>query len=190
MNVHARNPTTPDEFVRWNENREGKREFVRGTVVEMIINTTIRHAVIASRLTAILLRQFPYPEFFVGSADVAVRTHAGVRYPDVFVDRGSPEHGDLGLVAEHPVLLAEVLSSSSVGRDFLEKAAEYTAIPSLRFYLVASQDEPRVWLWARDAQDTWQEPQEIEGTEPVVSLSDLDATLPLAELYAGIEPRR
>ena len=35
-------PTTPDEFLRWNEGREGKREFVRGKVVEMMINVTKR----------------------------------------------------------------------------------------------------------------------------------------------------
>ena len=35
MNIQSKMPTTADEFLRWNEGREGKREFVRGRVVEM-----------------------------------------------------------------------------------------------------------------------------------------------------------
>ena len=41
MNIQSKHPTTADEFLRWNEGREGKREFVRGKVIElMMINTT------------------------------------------------------------------------------------------------------------------------------------------------------
>ncbi|MCU0831384.1 MAG: Uma2 family endonuclease [Rhizobiaceae bacterium] len=54
MNIHAatsgRLPATPDEFLRWNESREGKREFVNGSVVEMTIHVTANHARLAMRL--------------------------------------------------------------------------------------------------------------------------------------------
>lgn len=189
MNVHSRYPITPDEFVRWNENREGRREFVDGQVVELMINTTIRHGVLTMRLGAILLRSLAYPEYFVGPSDVAVRTFRGIRYPDLFVDRGSPKHDDTGLVAEEPVLLAEILSASSLGRDFVDKAAEYQAIPSLRFYLVASQDEARIWLWRKDEAAGWSGPEEVAGSEGVIDLGGLGLTIALAELYAGIERR-
>lgn len=190
MNIQSRYPTTPDEFLRWNEGREGKREFVRGRVVELMIDTTKRHAVLALRLGAILLRQLPYPAFTVGSADVAVRTPDGIRYPDIFVDRGSPESNDFELVAGEPVLLAEVLSPSSYGRDFIEKAAEYSGIPSLLHYLILSQDEPRLWLWSRGADGGWpKKPQEIAGDDEAVELAGLGVSIPMAELYAGIERR-
>ena len=48
MNLQSKYPTTADEFLRWNEGREGKREFVRGNVVEMMINVTRNHARIAT----------------------------------------------------------------------------------------------------------------------------------------------
>lgn len=186
MNIQSRVPTTPDEFLLWNEGREGKREFVRGRVVEMMINTTKRHAVLAARLVALLLRSFPYPEFSVGSADVAVSTADGIRYPDVFVDRETPESSGTDLVAKSPVLLVEILSSSSYGRDFVDKAADYTALPSLLHYLVLSQEEPRAWLWSRDKGAGWRGPVEIAGKDQVIELARLNATLPLAELYLGI----
>ncbi|PZO73948.1 MAG: hypothetical protein DI629_19110 [Mesorhizobium amorphae] len=185
MNVQPRLPATPDDFLLWNEEREGRREFVDGRVVEMMINTTIRHAVLATRLAAALLRLFPYPRFFVGTSDVAVRTERGIRYPDVFVDQGTPEHVDRELVAEHPIFLAEVLSASSLGRDFVDKAGEYTAIPSLRFYVVAAQDEPRVWFWARTG-DGWTK-REIFGADEMIDLDE--GKIALSELYAGIGQR-
>src|SRR5690242_15267505 len=131
MNLQQKMPTTADEFLAWNEGREGKREFVRGRVVEMMIDVTRRHAVLAARLTSVLLNQLPYPDSSVGSADFGVRTPKGIRYPDVFVDRGTDESRDSDLVAVEPVLLGEVLSSWSYGRDLVEKLAEYSSIDAL-----------------------------------------------------------
>ncbi len=185
MNIQSRLPTTPDEFLRWNEGREGKREFVRGRVVEMMINVTKRHAVLATRLAAILLRQFPYPEFAVGSADFGVRTPAGIRYPDIFVDRATPESLDSDLAASCPILLAEVLSSSSHDRDFVEKLSDYTGVETLLYYLIVSQDDPRVWQWSRTG-GGWVGPAELAGRDKCIELPDLGARVELSELYAGI----
>jgi Uma2 family endonuclease len=188
MNIQSKMPTTADEFLRWNEGREGKREFVRGKVVEMMINVTKRHAVLATRLAAILLRQLPYPDYAVGSADFGVRTTDGVRFPDVFVDRAMPSSRDTDLATGSPVLLAEILSPSSYGRDFVEKLADYTGIPSLLHYMILSQDDARVWLWTREGPAEWSGPREIFGADEAVDLTGLGITVDLAELYAGIAP--
>ena len=186
MNLQTKMPTTPDEFLRWNEGREGKREFVRGRVVEMMINVTRRHAMLAARLTGALLRSFPYPQYSVGSADFGIRTPDGIRYPDVFVDRETPESKGTDLVASAPVLLVEILSSSSYGRDFVEKLADYTGLQTLLHYLIVSQEEPRVWLWSRDERGEWSGPLEVAGPDQDLVLSSLGVTVPLGELYAGI----
>ena len=186
MNLQTKMPTTADEFLLWNEGREGKREFVGGRVVELMINTTKRHAILALRLGSILLRAFPYPAFAVGSADVAVKTADGIRYPDLFVDRATPTSSDSDLVASQPVLLVEVLSPSSIDRDFVEKLGDYSAIPSLLHYLIVSYEEPRVWLWSRDEASEWFGPSEIAGRDEAVLLGRLSVTIELAELYAGI----
>ena len=187
MNIQSKMPTTADEFLRWNEGREGKREFVHGRVVEMMINVTKRHAVLAMRLGAILLRSLPYPAFAVGSADLAVRTPRGIRYPDVFVDRGTPASSDSDLMASEPVLLAEVLSPSSLARDFVDKLADYTGIETLLYYMVVSHEETRVWLWSRGDDGAWTGPEEFAGSGDVIALARLDTSIPLAELYAGIQ---
>jgi Uma2 family endonuclease len=156
-------------------------------VVEMMINSSRFHTLLALRLGAILLASFPYPPFSVGSADFAVRTPEGIRFPDVFVDRGTKSSTRADLVASEPMLLAEILSPSSYGRDFVEKLSDYTGLPWLRHYLILSQDEPRAWLWSREDAGNWNNPVEIAGSDATIVLTDRDSTIPVAELYAGIE---
>lgn len=187
MNIQAKYPTTAEEFLRWNEGREGKREFVRGKVVEMMIHVSKRHALLAGRLVHVLVQSLRYPEYTVGSADFAIRTPDGIRYPDVFVDRETPASNLTDLAATEPVFLAEILSPSSYGRDFVEKLADYTGIPSLAHYLILSQDGPRVWLWSREDQGSWTKAREIAGMDEKIALSRLGIAVEMSDLYAGIE---
>lgn len=184
MNIQASAIKSSDDFLRWNEGREGKREFVRGRIVEMMVNVSRNHAKLAAAIIVALAAKLDLAAFDIGSADFAVKTPAGVRYPDVFIDRAGGSGSDLA--AREPVLLAEILSPSSLAVDFGEKAEEYTAIPSLMHYLVLAQDEPRVWLWSRDAEGAFAKPEMIAGREETVSLNGLGVTLALADLYRGI----
>lgn len=185
MNIQSKPPTTPDEFLRWNEGREGKREFVRGRVVEMMINVTRDHVKLAARLVIALSRRLDDAAYDVGSSDFAVRTPDGIRYPDVFVDRRTPQSRGDDLAATQPVLLAEVLSPSSYGRDFVEKLTDYQGIETVLYYLVLSHEEPRVWLAERTLAG-WQRPIELFGGGEIVPLPELGLELSLSELYAGI----
>jgi len=188
MNVQSRYPTTPDEFLRWNEGREGKREFVRGKVVEMTINVTRNHAEIAANLLHVLRQQLDRKSCSVGSADFGVRTADGIRYPDVFVDRKSERSRGVDLAATDPLLLAAILSPSSFGRDFVEKMSDYQGIDSLLYFLILSHEEPRVWL-SRRAAEGWDAPEEIFGEEATVSLGLLRVEFSLAEIYDDVEVR-
>lgn len=189
MNVQSKFPTTPDEFLRWNEGREGKREFVNGRVVEMMINVTRSHVDIASNLIMTLGPQLDRSKFSFGSGEFSVRTAEGIRYPDFFIDRRLPQSQRTDLAATEPLLLAEILSPSSYGRDFIDKVADYERMDSLLYYLILSQDEARVWLWSRSPDGWVAKPMEVVGEDETVTLPALDLTMPLASVYAGIELR-
>ena len=182
MNIQSKLPTTPDEFLRWNEGREGKREFVRGRVVEMMINVTERHYRLASRLLVQLATQLDPDEFIVGSADFGVRTREGVRYPDVMVHR--PWDGN-SLATASPLLIAEILFPSSMADDFGPKAIDYLDISSLQHYLVLSQSETTLWRWTR-REEAWEGPDLIRDVGEPIDLDRLGVTLGLAKLYAGV----
>ena len=186
MNVQTKYPTTPDEFLRWNEGREGKREFVNGKVVEIMINVTRNHSDIAANVMALMRGQLDRKEFSVGTADFAVRTPAGIRFPDVFVDRKT--HGGTGtdLEAVKPLVLVEVLSPSSLARDFHDKMADYQGVPSLLYYMIVAHDEPRVWLTAR-YKDGWSDTEQLIGFDEVVFLPEFNVTLSLRDIYDGVQ---
>jgi len=184
MNIQDKWPTTPDEFLRWNQGREGKREFVHGKVVELMINVTRNHANLANRLLFALTSQLGTDEYMIGSADFGVRTESGVRFPDVIVEAAG---GDgKALATAEPMLIAEILSPATMRDDFGPKADEYLAIASLRHYLILSQDEPRIWLWSRDEDGAFGKPATTDVTTTPVELAGLGVKLDLAALYKGI----
>jgi Uma2 family endonuclease len=183
MNIQSRLPTTPDEFLRWNEGREGSWDFVDGRIVEMMVRVSKAHAIISGNLQFLLRSALASPPHVVSSADFGVRTSTSVRYPDVMVDGAMGNPSDLA--AAMPLLIAEVLSPSTEPIDFGPKADEYRTIDSLRYYLVLSQEVRRAWLWARGTDDRWSDPMLIEADESV-DLPDLGISFNIDELYSGL----
>lgn len=184
MNIQAPPIRDADDFLRWNEGREGRYEFVRGRIVDMMVRVTRSHVHVASRLTLALAARLDLERFLVGSADFGIRTPVGIRYPDVFVDGAEGEARDLA--AREPVFVAEILCPSTMAVDFGPKAEEYMGIASLLHYLVLSQDEPRVWLWKRSEGGVFEAPEMIAGRDETLALDGLGLTIPLAELYRGV----
>lgn len=185
MNIQSKLPTTADEFLRWNEGREGKWDLVGGRIVDMMVKVSKNHAILCSNLIVLLRGGLAMPPYVVTSADFGVKTATSVRYPDVMVDGALGNGKDLAAAA--PLLIAEVLSPSTMAVDFGPKVDEYKTLETLRHYLVFAQDEPRLWLWSRAADGAWTEPHMIEGRGETVSLAGLGITLQLSELYVGIE---
>jgi Uma2 family endonuclease len=187
MNIQTKLPTTADEFLRWNEGREGKWDLVEGAIVDMMVKVSKSHAILCSNLLTLLRRSLPMPPYVVTSADFGVETATSVRYPDVVVD------GTLGsgrdLAAAEPLLIAEVLSPSTMAVDFGPKAEEYKTVGSLKHYVVIAQDEARIWLWSRGDNAEWLGPELVEGESAGLELVGLSLRIPLNELYAGINLR-
>jgi len=184
MNIQSQHPTTADEFLRWNEGREGKWDFVDGKIVDMMVRISRNHALLASNLIVAFRQKLSFPPYTVSTADFGVKTSTSVRHPDLMVDGEAGSGADLAATA--PLLIAEVLSPSTMAVDFGPKADEYRTIETLRHYLVFAQDEPRVWHWSRPADDDWTGPGMVVGLDQAVSLPDFGLTLNLANLYSGL----
>ena len=181
-------PRDRQAFLLWVQDREGRFEFKNGQVV-MHAGSTRRHGWLTARFITALSNRLDDMQWAVGSCDIAVEIGDDIRYPDVivelFVDDGS------SVSTTEPVLLVEVLSPSSVSRDMTEKLAEYTSLTALDAYIVASQDEPIVWLWQRLGEDRLfpAQPVEIRGRDKAIDLEALKISLPLAELYRPVANR-
>lgn len=82
---------------------------------------------------------------------------------------------------------APALSPSTADKDFTEKLEEYTAIDSLHTYLICSQDAPRAWAWARQADGSWPKHRvEMAGRDGSMPLGGLHVGLAMAAVFRGI----
>lgn len=100
--------------------------------------------------------------------------------PDIVVTSGPlPPDG----YTRDPILVAEVLSPSTMANDLGRKTVFYRSVESLRTFLIVYQDEGRVEVWSRS--DGWN--MRGLGLDDVIDLPELGGTLSVADVYARVE---
>ena len=176
-------------FFAWLQRQEGGRYELKDGEIVMHAGSSRRHAWLAQEFAFALKSRLDRSLWAIGTADIAIEVGEDIRYPDLVVE----QRRDDGAApkTDRPVIIVEILSPSSVARDMNVKLAEYTSLPSLECYIVASQDEPIVWVWHRDV-DTREFPKlatEIAGASSKIEIPSLALSLPLAEIYRGIAGR-
>ncbi len=185
MNSQSRLTMDKQTFLQWAEGREGRFELKKG-VIAMMAGGSRAHARITLRLATTLLSRLDLRAWDVLSGDLAVDIDGDIRFPDVLVELSNSD--DKALSTATPVMVAEVLSPSSMANDLHIKAAEYMSLASLEAYIVAAQDEPRLWIWNRaDAASgrVWPKvPTEVHGKDKTVPVTCFALELPMAEIYA------
>jgi Uma2 family endonuclease len=87
-------------------------------------------------------------------------------------------------VVRDPVVIFEVLSDSTAGTDLVTKNREYAATPSVRRYVVLSQDEIAGTMFERVGGE-WV--GRLLAAADVLRMPEAGIELPVAELYEGIE---
>lgn len=105
-----------------------------------------------------------------------------VRYPDAVVTCTQVERGT-DIVSE-PVVVFEVLSSSTAGTDRIAKNEEYRATRSIRRHVMLEQTCQAATVFARTDGD-WIGHVLTGGV--VLAMPEIGVTLPLDEAYAGVE---
>jgi Uma2 family endonuclease len=120
-------------------------------------------------------------------SNLKVKTPSKMRaYPDVSVVCGKPEFGrDNGDVLVNPVVIIEVLSTSTEDIDRGRKFHHYRTIPSLQEYVLIAQDRPEIEYRRRRPDGRWL----IDYSEPGETMLDLQSpgiTLPLETVYRAV----
>lgn len=174
-------------FDRWLLGQERKYEWKDGCVVQMT-TVTREHASIVSDIVFGLRKRLDNGTRHVASSDFGVEAEDFVRFPDVLVEpkvAGTPR----GFRRAHDaIVLFEVLSASSVDADMIEKLEDYTSLPTLGAYVVASQDAAICWLWQRNPETRTfpAKPMRFAGRDQALPLAALGIALPLTELYEDV----
>lgn len=171
------------EYLELQRTSAEKHEFLRGEVWAMAGGTPA-HSLIAANVGSELKAALKGRPCAVFNADLRVRVQATDRstYPDVTVVCGKREvaSDDLNAVT-NPVLLVEVLSDGTEANDRGEKFAHYQRLPSLREYVLVSQQTHRVEVFSRADDNVWR--YSAYGDGGAVRLEALGVSLDVASLY-------
>lgn len=114
---------------------------------------------------------------------IRLASHTRFYYPDVSVIcRPNPPNDSF---QDEPAVIVEVLSRKTRRIDAGEKKEAYVTIPSLGVYLMVEQEAPAIVAFRRS--DHGFVGEVFEGLGAVIPLAEIEAELPLAEVYDGVE---
>ncbi|MCE9527327.1 MAG: Uma2 family endonuclease [Planctomycetales bacterium] len=122
---------------------------------------------------------------FNSDTKIRVRLPTQLRfyYPDASVIcRPNPQQDSF---QDEPAAVFEVLSEATRRIDQGEKKDAYLTIPSLGIYVLIEQESAAVVVYRRTAQGFVRE--DYFGLEATLSLPEIEAELPLRDIYEGVE---
>ena len=167
---------------------EFKSEFFDGEMFAMA-GASSRHVFIASNLGLRLANALLGGPCRVGLSDLRVLVdRTGLyTYPDIVVVCGPVEYApnDPDTLV-NPTAIIEVLSPSTEKYDRGAKFRNYKRIESLMEYVLVAQDEPLCERYVRQSDGAWGVVA-YEGLHESLIFTSIPATVPLAEIYSGVE---
>jgi Uma2 family endonuclease len=180
-----------EEYLRMERDSIEKHEYREGVIVAMA-GGTHDHALIATNLLGEIRSTLKGKPCRVYGSDlkVAITKRRRITYPDGSIISGSPNFhpaADTSRdVVTNPRVLVEVLSPSTEQYDRTEKFDLNREIESFEEYVLVAQLFPRVETYRRFPDGSWHF-EAFSGMEAVARLGSVEVTIPLLEVYAGIE---
>jgi Uma2 family endonuclease len=176
-------PRTVEEFEIWHARQPERWEFICGQP-RLMAPASMKHSIIKGNVGFALRQAFADLGCVALIDGPQILTDEISAIPDVVVTC-APIDLSTPVIAE-PVIIVEVMSPSSEADDAGRKWFSYRKIPSLKHYLVLSQDERAVQVHSR-AGDLWRErfisAGRVELDNPPLRL-DVDAIYAATDLAA------
>ena len=108
-------------------------------------------------------------------------------YPDIMVACEKVEFSkDRKDVITNPVLVIEVLSDSTETTDRIKKFAYYQSIPSVREYVLISQNEPKVEVYFKQQEKSWLYTM-AEGLDDTIVFRSIEHEFALRDIYHKVD---
>jgi len=180
---------TPAEYLDIERSATIRSEYIDGEMVAMS-GGSWEHGLIAANVVGELRQKLKRRPCQIQGSDLRIRVASGrlYTYPDVTVVCGEPQFEDSQRdILVNPTLIGEVLSPSTEAYDRGKKFELYRSIPSLRGYLLVSQDDPHVELFTLQPDGRWFFTA-TAGLETTVTLASIECDLALAEIYDKVFP--
>ena len=156
-----------------------KHELIDGEIFAMV-GASSAHNIISGNIFAELRSHLKGKPCRPYINDMKVRIAGDFYYPDVLVD--CSELSNNTYFVETPILIIEVLSTSTKNYDKTFKLQQYKNIPTLQEYVMIEQETMLVEVISR--LDSWQ-PHYYEAEEHFM-LQSVGLSLTVADVYEGI----
>lgn len=178
---------TPEEYLALEESAIDKSEYHDGEIIPMTGGTT-NHNKIALNFC----RKFPLTvngqdyETFINDVRLWIPLTRRYVYPDIMVIQGEPIYqGSNKTIVTNPLVIVEVLSSSTKDYDRGGKFVAYRSIPELREYILIDQYSYHIEQFAKNSDSKWVL-TEYDSSEAGLTLESVDFQMPLSEIYERI----
>jgi Uma2 family endonuclease len=178
---------TPAEYLERERTASTKSEYFRGEVFAMS-GGSVAHNLISLNIGTTLNNALAERPCRVFPSDQRVALPTGLMtYPDVTVVCGELEFLDRREdTLTNPLVIVEVLSPSTERYDRGKKFEHYRSLPSLREYLLVSQEEASIECYTRAHDDETWVLREAHGLESSIPVAALTCVLQLADVYRKV----
>ena len=184
--VHYTEDLTFNDYLKMEEEREERHEYVAGRVYAMAGGTANHNIVTLNLASSFLahLRGTPC-RTFSENMKLRIRQFDDFRsfYPDVFVACNSSDNHPL--FRDEPKLIVEVLSDGTARSDIEEKLPLYRQLPSVEEILYVDSREAG-WTMFRRSND-WAPETSDNLPDSVIAFPSIDFQMTLAEIYSDTE---
>jgi len=178
---------TEEEYAELEALSQTRHEYADGQIYAMA-GASGRHNDLAANVLASLHAQLRGKGCKTRMSDQRLKVESVRKhfYPDVLVACPPLRYEGSGdLVLLDAIVIVEVLSPSTAEYDRGAKYLDYQQLPSLRHYLLVSQDRITVEHRWRASDGDWKT-EVFVSLEGIVRLSAIECTLELAGIYEGL----
>ncbi len=186
----APNHVSIEAYFRAEEKSLTKNEYHDGIIIPMA-GAKLRHNLLSQKVGALMTFFIDEKDldYKVSNSDTKIRieTFNKIIYPDALVICETPQYyNNREDTITNPLLVVEVLSTSTSKFDRTTKFEWYRTLPSFKEYVLIYQDRKHVVVWTKQNDGAWL-PQDYIGEDSLAVFHSLqDCPLPLKRLYKGL----
>jgi len=188
MSAVTKKKLSEAEYLAIERAAELKSEFYNGEMFAMA-GASHQHSEIKENLSIEIGGRLKGSTCHTYSSDMRMKVHrTGLyTYPDILIVCGRPEvdreHGD---ILHNPQVIIEILSESTESYDRGKKFLHYRRIPSLKEYVLVSQNQKLIERFVRQLDDDWLLTT-FDDPDGEFALSTVPVRVPMADVYRGVE---
>lgn len=178
---------TPEEYLALEDQSLERNEYRDGEIISMAGGTT-NHNEIITNLT-VYLKPLLKPQrckIFTENVRIWIARYQVFTYPDVMIIEGDlVYYGEGKTTVINPSIIFEVASKSTKNYDQGDKFDYYRGLASLKEYILIEQSSFRVMHYEKTLENQWLL-TEYQSPEDILPLNYLSLTIPIREIYDGL----